>query len=290
MPEGPEVRYFAQTLDRLFSGFILTKIDILQGPYVGSEKPKYQQFRDDVSSFTGARVNSVIAHGKVMFFMFETNPKCQPVSQYHSLMVHHGMEGSWTRSDQNKHRILRLEMTHRSGDSDDVFFQDSRRFGTFKFLSAGDHAAEIEKLGPNVFDVELDQFISIFLSPSLRKKYQKWFLCDVLMEQNVLSGIGNYLRADILYDAKIDPKSMFAKLELPHIVQLYFSMNRVLIESWECRATTVNGATYEDSIHTGKYECLCYGRKTCEYGHPVETFESKKRTVHFSPMIQTWSI
>jgi len=268
MPEGPEIRHFAKKLHKQCSGKTLSKLQILRGPYTSNPKEKYTKFRGQTSSFQPHQVVSVNSKGKWLYFKLEG-------PQYSAFGVHHGMEGSWCTDSSNKHIILSLEFESKS-----IHFQDSRRFGTFTLLTEEELQVALNRLGSDVFEVNSEGFCQAFQT----KRIQSHLLCNVLLDQRIVSGIGNYMRADIMYTSKLDPKTEIQNLTEDQIKSLFEACHQVAWGSFKARATTCG--SYESSIHLGSYDPLVYRKKVCPKGHAVKTFQSKGRTVHWVPEIQ----
>jgi formamidopyrimidine-DNA glycosylase len=87
-------------------------------------------------------------------------------------------------------------------DDHNIWFDDVRNFGTLKFvLDMKLLAKKLSKLGhdPLKRDLDCPHFKSMI------KKKKKKTIAQVLMNQSVISGIGNYLKAEILYAARVSP-------------------------------------------------------------------------------------
>jgi len=280
MPEGPEIKIFAEQLSDILDGAILNTLKIHRGPYLSSEKSKYKVFRSAVKNYTPHRVTDVKSKGKNLYILLDGD-------QYASLLVHHGMEGSWCQDPENSHIILELEFTKESsvsGSSKQLFFQDSRRFGTFGLLTEKEYTASLARIGPDVYTIA--DFIEFQERLRGIKRIQNHRLCEVLLDQAVISGIGNYMRADILYRAGLDPRRTVASLSDGEMCNLYVACFRVAWGSYNCKATTCGN--YESAIHRGNYTTIVYGCEECPRGYKVETFvDKKKRTMWWVPSHQT---
>lgn len=291
MPEILEVIHHSESLSNLFKGSNLENIVIRQGPYLTSEKEKYSKFREFVSDYKSHKVKDIKTKGKYMYFLFEGEV-------HYALGIHHGMEGSWCDDPENKHIILEFQFSECENNShiyknnsdkceiefQEVYFQDSRRFGTFEFLSEDELLLKLKKIGPDVFyEIETyPEFLSLVTST---KKIRDKRLCEVLMDQTFISGIGNYLRADIMYESKIDPCKLMKDISGSEIESLFSAIKKIVKISYESKATTTGN--YKSSIHSGSYEFLIYGKKESPDGGQVESFKDKqKRTVWYVPTSQ----
>lgn len=104
------------------------------------------------------------------------------------------------------------------------------------------------------------------------------------MDQSILSGIGNYLRADIMYYAKVSPHTLVENIKEEKLTKLTKACRRVPLRSYKNRATTCG--SYDSYIHIGSHTPKVYGRTEVD-GERVETFQDKnKRMVWWVPSVQ----
>lgn len=83
-----------------------------------------------------------------------------------------------------------------------LWFDDQRHFATFKFVKG---KSELEKKLKTIGDDLLNDSINEADFINKYRKHNKKVIDIVLNNQKVFSGIGNYLKAEILYMAKISP-------------------------------------------------------------------------------------
>jgi formamidopyrimidine-DNA glycosylase len=272
-PEGPEVKHFTEKLNLLLQSYELLKIKIKQGPYFHSDKEKYSKFRHQVENFEPHVIKEIKCKGKWMYMVLYG-------PQYFAFGLHHGMEGSWCEESSNSHIILKFTFVT-DIDNKKLYFQDVRRHGTFCLLTEDEFNKKLNELGPSVFDVDEQTFIERFKI----KRIQNHRLCEVLLDQKVIAGVGNYMRADIMYLSKLSPIRFISSLSTEEISELYKASKKVAWDSYNAKATTV--WNYESSIHRGNYDPLIYKKEISPENDPVETFQDKqKRTVHWIPNVQ----
>ena len=105
-----------------------------------------------------------------------------------------------------KHLNVEFKTAHGS-----LYFYDTLSFGTLKVI---DTEKELEKklnsIGADIMDETTD--FKLFQELITKPKNQKKEIGIVLMDQKTISGIGNYLRADILWLCKISPFRKVNKL------------------------------------------------------------------------------
>jgi endonuclease VIII-like 1 len=131
------------------------------------------------------------------------------------LLMTMGMSGRFkltNTADEPKHSHL---MFH-TDDGTTLSFVDVRRFGKWKFVTdwssnrGPDPTREFNEFRRNIYDVG-------FCKPAFDQPIHL-----VLMNQQYFNGIGNYLRAEILYRANVHPntRASLALLRAPQIFDL----------------------------------------------------------------------
>lgn len=189
MPEGPEVKRAANRLNVFWVGKQLTEVKIHSGRY--SKKP---EALEPLIQNLPLKILSVATHGKFLYWIFRD-------ADFELLWLFNtfGMSGYWSTDKQGHAHI---EFVRADGQS--IFYHDQRNFGTFKFTSdLKDFTDKIDSLGPDVLEnwISLEGFKYIFT----QKKNGQKTLPELLMNQKLISGIGNYLKAEILWMAELSP-------------------------------------------------------------------------------------
>ena len=255
MPEGPEVRKMGQALAQCISGKTLNAVEILSGRY--EKKPP-----SGIEIF-GARLPLKIVgagcHGKFLYWILDDE---------YSIWCTLGMTGSWSEV-LTKHPRIRFHL-----DDGELYFNDQRNFGTLKFVRGKFNLIEkLSLLGPDMLaiDVKDDIFIK-----QLRKK-DGWTIAKTLMDQSVIAGVGNYIKADSLWLAKISPHRLVSDITEQEAVSLNRAIKQVMRESFESGGTS------------GEYSrrFLVYNQKMDPDGNEIiREPTTDGRTTHWCPSVQ----
>lgn len=195
MPEGPEVTVIRNGLHQILKGKYIHKLDFNhKGARYSKKAPdNYSSFND----LLPAKILSVNSKGKFIYFVMEGGWYI-----YNTL----GMSGGWYLKKKG-HTVVELVYASKK-DSDStniIWFDDQRHFATFKFVKG---TAELQKklktIGKDLLndDISDEEFITRY------RKHNHKNIDVVLNDQKIFSGIGNYLKAEILYMAKISPHSI----------------------------------------------------------------------------------
>lgn len=274
MPEGPEVKRITERLDSFFADKLLVDIDFYDPNY------RQKQVRDDVEAFVESlptKVKSVKCHGKFIYWTMENG-----FVIFHTL----GMSGTW-RIQGKSPRHGRLSFLR--GDGKTVHYKDYRRFGTFKIFkseSAQDKLnRKLEKdLGPDILNETVD-----FETWEQRfRKVNHYNITKAMMNQKVVAGIGNYIKAEALYHAKISPYRLVSDLSQEELKRLYDASLWVIKASYDARGATIRDYVMPDgSKGDFKFEFHVYSQRTDRLGHKVIREKTPDgRTTHWVPQIQ----
>lgn len=268
MPEGPECRMIAEGLAKAVSGKKITNVSVLSGRYEKKEISGLQRLIENLPlSVAGAGV-----HGKFIYLICE-----KEFSIWNTL----GMSGSW-KTQQGKHSRVCFSLS----DGSSVYFDDMRNFGTLKVV-AGKHQLieKLQSLGPDMLNDNVDPKTFV---DRLRKKNES-NICKVIMDQSIIAGVGNYLKADVLWATKIYPLANVIDLSDEILIELCENIKKIIRASYQSGGATIqtfSGIEYEKGNYSSKF--LVYNRKTDQHGNPViKTMTPDGRKTHWSEQVQT---
>ncbi len=232
MPEGPEVKKIVNRLNRFFEGQTLNQINFYD------ERYREKQVRDDVELFLEClplKVEKVECKGKFIYWTFEKG-----FVIFHTL----GMSGTWRmQTKMPKYGKLSFERA----DGKLAHYKDFRRFGTFKIFSPECASEKLEwklnkQLGPDILNEEVtwEQW------QTQLRKVNHYNITKALMNQKVIAGIGNYIKAEALYRAKISPHRTVGSLSDEELKRLYEMSLWVIHASYNARSKTLTNYPLPD--------------------------------------------
>lgn len=299
MPEAAEVRVICEYLNKEWYGKLLLA-------YNYDNKSKFSKPKYAIKNVglikTPCRIAGVYSRGKVIIIE-AINADHKTIYMISQL----GMEGKWTQ-DKGPHSNFSLYFGDLNEDKtkfeihETWYFDDTRHFGRFNVY---ENMKEIEKthgpcllttalvnkglLGQNNLrssqsTVSCDQFKQKIKSGRYKADKE---ICDYLMEQKHFSGVGNYLRAEILYRAKINPHKTVKSFTDDDLETLYNCIMEQMLIAYGAKGLTIR--SYWDP-NGGKGICplQVYNQECDQHNNPVKTFKDKqKRTVHWVPAVQT---
>lgn len=207
MPEVCEVTLTALFLKNKISNYTLHKIEILNGKYSRKPLKGLDEFNDELPM----TIYDIDSKGKQMWFVMKKGDKIRYV------MSHFGMDGRWG-FETHPHANIAWLLKDNDGNSIPFYFIDHRNFGSVEFISNKiDFNTKINSLGPDFLKTEFDAadlkkriHMLTYKNDTLVKRKGDKNIVKVLMEgqkahEGIGSGLGNYLTAEILYEAKISP-------------------------------------------------------------------------------------
>jgi endonuclease VIII len=179
MPEGPEIFLASRAVHAAVAKQPVT-LELLHPALKAKARP-----------LQGASIARVHARSKAMLTEFSNGMV---------LYSHNQLYGEWvvhTLGEALLNRQVRLVI--RTAQHQVVLYSAT----DFAWLQAGQEKAHpyIAKLGPEVLDAAVSaQHLAKRLA-----QFPRRVIADALLDQHVLAGLGNYLRADILFVARVAP-------------------------------------------------------------------------------------
>lgn len=254
MPEAPEVYSYYLFIYPLLINKCLSNINILSGKYLKNPPKKMDQIVNNSSS----KIKEITVHGKLIFIRLENN--C-------ILEFSHGMTGVWSTKLA---KYSRIELVLNGKER--LYFEDTRNFARLNIYDETEYKSKMEQLGPNVLDIYAD--FTDFYKRIIKRKNSN--ISTLLLDQTILSGIGNYLRCDILWYTKINHYTKVKDIPYEKLMELF----KTSIEMTRFYAKLDNNLKKhpinDTFVYMQKYDI--YGNKVCK-----KKFGS--RTIHFVEFI-----
>lgn len=215
MPELPEVETIKRYLNKKIINKTISDIEILSSKnFIGNKK-----------QIIGWQIKSLKRYGKVLVFelIFSNH---QPLTTNYYLNFHFKLSGQLLYAENINNAYFKNKIPFTKGnkmpanttrviikfkDKSGLFFNDLRKFGWIKITN--------KPIIPKGIDV-LSKKFNIQLVNSLTRKTHK-SIKSLLMDQNLIAGIGNIYANDSLFLAKIHPLRPSNSLTINEIKNLY---------------------------------------------------------------------
>jgi len=272
MPEGPEVRIITIELDRRLAGMEI--VDVTFG-----DSKVAMQLRQE-SWDLPITIEGVKCRGKRLIFLLRSRGK----SWFLTSTL--GLEGRWTW-EETPHTVITFILR----DQSRCCYNDHRHFGKIRIYHHRDDLDRsiLSEIGPDLLAYALRPTTEIPLERYrhvLRSCKGHLQLCQFLMNQRYFSGIGNYLKAEICYQARLRPDRQLESLTDPEIEELYRASLDRLKASFEAGGLTIK-SYWSPNGRRGDFKVAVYGRSVDPLGNPVVTSTfADKRTTHWCPARQ----
>lgn len=276
MPELPEVETIRRSLEKKVIGKSIEKVEALLSQIV--KQPAYEDFAAGVK---GEIIENLGRRGKYLLFHFKSGK---------TLVVHLRMTGQLIYCPPNEPRekhlclIFTLE-NQETREESNLRYLDIRRFGCFYLLNPGERLPGIEKLGPEPLE---NEFTLDYLKRALQGKKGK--IKALLLDQEVIAGLGNIYVDECLFRAGIRPERTGNSLNLKEIERLHQAIPEVLKESISRRGTTISDyLDSEGKKGTFQNYLQVYGRggeECVNCGSVIQRIKLGGRSTCFCPQCQ----
>lgn len=265
MPEGPEVKRMALSLASRLDGEIVTEAVVLGGKWIKTPPKNLNEFQKSLP----AKVARVGVKGKTIHIHFWNG-----WTIWNTL----GMSGGW-KDTQTKHSHFLL--TTQGGRQ--IWFDDVRRFGNIMPMRLEEWRVRERAIGPDMLapQTSYDEFKGALA-------HRKTPICKALMDQKVIAGVGNYIKAEALYRARISPHRICRDIPEESLQKLFEATRWIMAKSLQQGGATLS--TYSDmDLTLGEFPFYfqVYMKRTCPLGHQVvRELTEDGRTTHWVPEVQ----
>lgn len=301
MPEGPEVRSCADEMRDIMLGKFLRISRIPHGGMTASDGQHLLE--------SGAVVMNVICKGKKIFI--ETSATVGDERREHLwILIALGMYGRVYREDvtialAERRRSIVLDLRNLLYYRCDplgvrsLALVDMASAGTllyycgygaareFSILPRTLALARMDNLGPDILEHAMaGDYVSREHWLSHMNRRRRSSICRVLMEQSFISGIGNYLKSEILYMCGIHPETKVGSLLAREMENIRVVSHELVLESYRLGGLTIESPISPSGVR-GRYLQRVYGRSSDDRGHPVvRSMTSDGRCSYYVPSLQ----
>jgi formamidopyrimidine-DNA glycosylase len=206
MPELPDVENFRRYLERHVRGKKIEAVEVRSAKVLKGISGAKLGRRLEGRSFERTR-----RHGKHLFAALDDGG---------SLGFHFGLTGCFAffrEGEDPKHERVRFD--YHAGEH--LAFVDQRMFGRIEWVDDADAYIRKKRLGADALTVDEKSFLA-------RLERKRGALKAVLMDQSVVAGVGNVYSDEILFQAKLHPKTPAESFDAQALKRLYRTMRRVL--------------------------------------------------------------
>jgi len=263
MPEGPEIKFYYNQFLKGLRNKTLNNIEIKSGKYTR----KNIENLNSLKKLLPLRITNTGVKGKNVWIELDKDM---------SIYFTHGMTGFWNKNDTLKHNHIELLI-----NNEKLYFNDMRGFGNVTVTTSKEELNnKIDNLGLDVMNIkktDKNKFNNILFTDKNRNKV----IGKVLMDQSYLSGIGNYLRAEILWESEISPYRKLSDFTTEDKNKLFNAIIKLVNYHYK-NICNHKRAHYPDRYDTFKV----YMQYKDILGNTVTREKMDNRTVHWVKDIQ----
>lgn len=281
MPELPEVETIRSRFAELLPGNAFTEMKV----------HRQKSFDGDFSVIQQQPIVSVNRRAKILDFEFQNQLHLITHLKMTGQLIYVSPQGriggghptaDWIHDLPSNH--TRIEYTL---DNDThLYFNDQRLFGWMRIITPDEWHQIDQRLGPDVIDPTLtaQDLYATFQRRTIPIK-------QAIMNNDIMSGVGNIYACDALNVAKINPFRSANSLSFEEVDRLLAACRSVILQGIELGGTTTDGKYVNVDGFAGGYQKVVrvYGRKgeACyNCGGTIEKATIGGRGTYYCPICQ----
>ncbi len=265
MPELPDVEGFKEVLVKNALRKTIDGVVVSDARILGDLSA-----RKFAARLRGAKLTAARRHGKYLM---------ASVDRGGWLVLHFGMTGALHFIPKSAEEPPFTRVRFDFANDGSLAYTNKRMIGRVSLIEDAPDFVAQEKLGPDALDPKFD-FQAFKTAVTGIKRNAK----SVLMDQQIIAGIGNIFSDEILFQARINPAARMDELSASELERLFLTMREVL------KAAIVSGAGSEEFIERMPKGSLLPERKKggrCpRCGSALKMFKLGGRTAYCCPRCQ----
>lgn len=271
MPEIAEVETVRNTLKKRILNKRIKKVEVYYEPMIESDIDAFKK------NLVGASFIDIKRRGK--WLIFET--------EHYYLLSHLRMEGKYFIKDKQEIKDKHEHVIFTFIDDTTLRYADTRKFGRMNLIlkTEIDNTECIKKQGLEPGDKKLtaDYLLKKFAKKQLPIK-------TVLLDQTIISGLGNIYANEVLFAAGINPLTKACNLTKEDCERIVKSAEEIIKEAINMGGTTIRSYTSSLGV-TGKFQqnLKVHKRekeKCLVCGTAIENIKVGGRSTYFCPNCQ----
>ena len=301
MPEVIEVLKYRDFLLKKLKNKFINKINILQGKY---KKHGPFDLYNIICKELPLKVIDIKTKGKFLYFILEKN---------FYIFSTLGLSGGWTYLSNSsseyelpllvnyiktdivnsyKKRSLNHLNIEFQTDKGSIYFYDTLSFGTLKVVNnINDLNKKLRSIGPDIMDENTT--FEIFRNNISKLSQLDKPIGNILLNQKLVSGIGNYLRSDILWLSKISPFRKLKDLTFNELKLIYKNTKFLIWSEYNYNKGIKLGYIKNNDKIAKNYNrnFFIYNQKNDIYGNPVsKNYLEKGNTQRYIHWVKNYQI
>jgi formamidopyrimidine-DNA glycosylase len=259
VPELPEVEVVRQGLERHVVGRTIGSAQVLHPRAVRRHAAGPADFS---AALSGLTVTGARRRGKYLWLPVLASAPGAPSAAEDALLAHLGMSGQLLLGDPGRPLSPHVRVRFTFADSGpDLRFTDQRTFGHLAFAAGGaDLPPMIAHIAPDPLEPDFDEAAVIS-----RLRSRRTGIKCALLDQSLISGVGNIYADEALWRAKLHWAAPAASLSRAAAGRLLAAVREVLGE-----ALAAGGTSFDSLYVNVNGESGYFGRSLAVYGREGE--------------------
>ncbi|MGB2805585.1 MAG: bifunctional DNA-formamidopyrimidine glycosylase/DNA-(apurinic or apyrimidinic site) lyase [Candidatus Zixiibacteriota bacterium] len=277
MPELPEVETIARGLSKVLKGKRIKQVRTIFPKIVKQDCGLFER------ELARKMIKAVRRRGKYLLI---------DLSGGKTILIHLGMTGSFlfasrnpkgskgSRLDKHDHVILTFR------DCDELLrYNDQRKFGKLKVYDTKNetYVSELKKLGPEALEISSSEFVQLF-------RGRKGMIKPALLNQHIVSGLGNIYADESLHEARIHPAQKINLISKRKLRNLHQAVRKILLKAIRAGGSSIdNYVKVDGELGNFQLQHKAYGRE----GEPcrkcrtrIKKIKIRQRSSCFCPRCQ----
>ncbi|HEY4934056.1 MAG TPA: bifunctional DNA-formamidopyrimidine glycosylase/DNA-(apurinic or apyrimidinic site) lyase [Terriglobales bacterium] len=233
MPELPEVETIARGLHNRVAG------DTIESVWLGEKPEPLKSPASEIAKvLEGSRIVEVRRVGKhIVFDLERTGKKKRDTVLRGQWIVHLGMTGRMQVTTPDAELARHTHVVAKLTSGREVRFVDPRRFGRLAVVHLDSQMTTgFAAPGDEPLDSQIERFVTLF-------RGRKTPIKSALLNQKLLSGVGNIYADESLFRSGIRPRRRAASLTREQLRKLHVALQEVLRE-----AIALGGSSVSDYV------------------------------------------
>lgn len=287
MPELPEVE--TTTLELRNKVLKRTFLDVWTDfPKIIKTPKNFEEFKRKIKN---KKIEKIWRAGKNIIFDLSGNLSLL----IHQKLTGHLLYGKWEMKNGKWQAIEKgplkedpmnrfLHLIFRLDSGEQLALSDLRKFAKVELAKSEDIKKELSSLGPDPLEINFKEF-----KQALAEK-RKGKIKQVLMNQEIISGVGNIYSDEALFEAGVHPFKDTSKLKEDDLKRIYQALKKILKKAIELKGESISDYR-TPAGKRGEFDKLrkVYrkeGEKCSHCGTIIKRIKIAGRSAHFCPTCQ----
>lgn len=234
MPEIAEVETVRRVLKRRILGRKIKNVNVIYDKIVESNLDDFKKI------LPGLTFQDILRRGKWLIF---------DLGDYY-LCSHLRMEGKYFIKPSSEEIVKHEHIIFSLDDNNDLRYHDTRKFGRMDLVKKED-LEKVEGVHKQGIEPISDDLTKEYLYEKFKKSNK--YIKTLLLDQTIISGLGNIYADEVLFGASIKPTRRGSSIKLNECQKIVDASRKIILKAMEEGGTTIRSYTSSLGV-TGNYQ------------------------------------